>query len=298
MVFGAPIFNRIAPNVAFYLDRANVPNLLFGWLAIGLADTGKDSSEVDFVIPDAQMPAAIASLVAADYPLCTDTKCGELESDRLTGYARQKEFPFTWKHHYHPKPSAHFHMGGTNILSLHVQSALLWWLPELRIGPPAVDDPDLMLWRLRNNTDSLLPSYSEDPLYVQPAIWEDLPQYSEIHSGQSERDNHPIKILNQNSLVEACIMLYCRDWARNEHLKVLWGHMLTELSDRAPCRTKKNVRARFKRAWDSLNFRIVTRRGFFEEMRALRDRLARDNELGPLVNGETWCPPRHDWTSG
>ncbi|KAL4749330.1 hypothetical protein BDW72DRAFT_204872 [Aspergillus terricola var. indicus] len=266
------VSKKLASDVAFCLDEANVPNLLFGWLALSLAGSRQIINEVDFVIPDAQMPTATATLVAAGYPLCTDASCVELNYDRV-GDRSQDIGMITAKNRYHPVPAAHFHFElGQYLLSLHMQSSLLWWLPRLQPGAPAADDPDLTL-----SNDPKLPPYSENG-----------------GSGPWASNFYPVKILNPNSLTEAVIMLHCRDTAREHRLYTLWSFMLCFLGDADGSlgeRHEKHLRPKFHLAWECLNVRISMQGSVYREMRLLRNELARAGELGPLIDCNTWQPP-------
>ncbi|KAL4999965.1 hypothetical protein BDV10DRAFT_183838 [Aspergillus recurvatus] len=72
------VSRKLASDIASYLGQANVPNL-FGWLALAMAGSPGPEflNDVNFVIPDGQMSAAIETMVAAGYPLCADTSCSE-----------------------------------------------------------------------------------------------------------------------------------------------------------------------------------------------------------------------------
>ncbi|RDW65729.1 uncharacterized protein DSM5745_09468 [Aspergillus mulundensis] len=215
------------------------------------------------------MPTAISTLVGFGYPLCTDPNCLQLRHNRVRVRRGRNAHEYLVNNQFHPVPAAHFHFESNRILlSLHVQSALLWWLPELQTGPPAADDPHLML--------------SNDPR---------LPPASHQGSGPWGDDFHPIKILNPNSLTEAAIFLYCRDAARKHCLTALWVRMMRRLGDvDGVSPTKHLSRPDFQVAWDCLNQRGP---GIFiyREIQLLRNRLARAGELGPLINVNTWQPP-------
>ncbi|KAI9373512.1 hypothetical protein BJX61DRAFT_541664 [Aspergillus egyptiacus] len=265
---------KLAADVAFHLDEAGVPNLLFGWLALSLVGSREILTEIDFVIPDAQIPTATATLVALGYPLCAHPRCAELTFDRVGDRCRHMGL-ITSDNRYHPVAAAHFHLkSGQYLLSLHAQSSLLWWLPELQPGPPAADDPDLTL-----SNDSKLPPYAENG-----------------GTGPWPGDLHPVKILNPNSFTEAVIMLYCRDSARDLRLYSVWIRIMSSLMDADGIlgqRVEKHLRPKFQLAWDCFNQRIpiAPLESYYKEMKLLRNRLARAGELGPLIDANTWQPP-------
>ncbi|RDW65737.1 uncharacterized protein DSM5745_09476 [Aspergillus mulundensis] len=279
---------KLASDVAFYLDEAKVPNLLFGWLAMSLVGSRKVSTEVDFVIPDNKMPAAIKTLAeTANYPVCKDPNCNELHFDRVRGYTADQSLVLS-PNRIHSVAAAHFHLeDGTFILNLHPQSKLLWWLPELTTAAPAAEDPYLML-----STDPRLP-----PLSVKPALEGVAPTGGP--GPCSANLYHPVKILNPGSLTEALLTLLCRDRARQamgeseeaDHLAMLWTLMSSQLYDSCGTSISKHVRPKFKEAWDGLNERDPGMTNVFNAVRALRDRMALANELGPLVDGSKYTPP-------
>lgn len=268
---------KLASNVASRLDQENVPNLAFGYLALNLTDSSRESfKEVDFVIPDAQMSCAIATLIMAGYNHCEDATCNEANEDRKSSLHPSsepiKETQFlTYQDRFHPAPFAHFHLDSADyILSLHLQSALLWWLPEIQTGPPDTADPDIILW---DNEETTGVSFLEDKVSL----------YS---SGY-----HPIRTLNSSSLTEAFIMLYCRDVIPEKPVRIHWLLFVAKLLDHwdAPgVNRRKFLRDEFKLVWECLNKRNCQNRlHFLEPLWELATILAQEGMLGPLVDGES-----------
>ncbi|KAL4908489.1 hypothetical protein BDW74DRAFT_147514 [Aspergillus multicolor] len=211
---------------------------------MSLAGGKEISTEIDFVIPKKQMPAAIITLTeTANYPLCRDSTCNELNYDRVTDYCQDQDLIMS-SNRYHSVPAAHFHLQNSKfILSLHLQSTLLWWLKELKTGPPTATDPDLML--------------SNDPRLPPPEKGGSGPWPGNLY--------HPTKILSPSSLTEALLMLFCQDLARRvfdenngeaDRLWRVWAHMLAPLHDEVDSAPVKNVTPKFKEAWDCLNGRM------------------------------------------
>ncbi|KAL4902901.1 hypothetical protein BDW74DRAFT_180199 [Aspergillus multicolor] len=268
------VAKKIATNVASHLDQAKIPNVLFGWLAVTLAGGCKPMTEVDFVIPDAYMPAAVIALTQAMY------------NSRSAGHGDRK-YSETLVNNYHPVPAAHYHLESNKfVLFLHIQSSLLWWLPPdaLTIEPPAPNDPLFML-----SSDRRLQAYSQDP---DAASW--LTDYG-------------LKVLTPSALTEAKLYLYCRDSARSHTLLITWDFMLIRLSDKGYCIRNtdcvdhphgdcipKRLRPRFQRAWDMLNGRIPRpwgQRSPYVGVHRLRNELAESGELGPLVDRKNYRKP-------
>ena len=106
----------------------------------------------------------------------------------------------------------HFHLTSKwddkGVLALYTKSSLLWWLPEFQLGPPAPDDPDLLM-----SDDSRLPSFR-----VKGATgpWTGM---------------YPVKVLNANSYAEALIRLLCRDWNHVNCYDLHWIMLLEDLTD-------------------------------------------------------------------
>ncbi|RDW65731.1 uncharacterized protein DSM5745_09470 [Aspergillus mulundensis] len=133
------VSRKLATDVAFYLDEANIANVLFGWQGLILVGNRMVDGEVDFVIPDAQMPTAIKALESVGYLRCNEPDCVELNSDRM-GPDEQNGYLVIKRNRCHRVAAAHFHFEAKQyLLSLHLQSSLLWWLSELTTanGPPA-----------------------------------------------------------------------------------------------------------------------------------------------------------------
>ncbi|KAL4899617.1 hypothetical protein BDW74DRAFT_183575 [Aspergillus multicolor] len=77
-----------ACHVAQILNKAEIPNILWGFVAISLAGDipNPDIPEIDLMIPDHQIADAVLALNASRswYRLCEDTDCIELTGERST----------------------------------------------------------------------------------------------------------------------------------------------------------------------------------------------------------------------
>ncbi|KAL4779509.1 hypothetical protein BJX76DRAFT_340486, partial [Aspergillus varians] len=137
---------RLASTASFLLNSANIPNILFGWLALALVSHDTRSREVDLVVPDTHIKAAIQTLTDAGYGYgypcngpCTRPDCiyswidrspssgpdddgdGDRDGDKDDG-ARRVPFHLRW----HQPAEAHFHLdGGLYVLSVHRKSQVL-----------------------------------------------------------------------------------------------------------------------------------------------------------------------------
>ncbi|KAL2810788.1 hypothetical protein BJX63DRAFT_434023 [Aspergillus granulosus] len=67
------------------LDGASTPYLLWGWIILTLHTTEVQVPEIEFVMPEGKLQAAIDKLVAAGYPACEAPTCVELFVDRAAG---------------------------------------------------------------------------------------------------------------------------------------------------------------------------------------------------------------------
>ncbi|RDW72715.1 uncharacterized protein DSM5745_07887 [Aspergillus mulundensis] len=233
------------------LDQAGVPNVIWGWLALGLHTADNGNREIEFVIADKKLDEAKRVLAAAGFTACTDTSCGELCEDRFPvekmavvfgtmdlatrGAAMGAAYSFD---RYHPVPAVHYHVQGLpqwapyELLSLHKQSAQLWWLPELKTDAPAPDDRNLTL----TNSARLLTGNGRTAPFNGP--------------GQ-----YPMKVLLPWAFLEAVILLRCRDYGHMRDLHNLWRFKLMYFVPHdADVRDKLDPQ--FKPVWDALNQRL------------------------------------------
>jgi hypothetical protein len=185
----------IASEASRMLHGASIPNVLYGWEAMNLAGVQTNSLEVELVVNDNTVQAAIA--IFQKFGQCADSRCNEL-------LVRRRNVESPQRLHYHPVPAAHYHMrNGQYLLSLFLKSAILWWLPDLQLGAPAPKDPYLTL--------------STDPSLPLPAV-----------SGEW-RNLHPITILKPGAFVDATILLFCRNACHHERLGALYSYMIAAL---------------------------------------------------------------------
>ncbi|KAL4907857.1 hypothetical protein BDW74DRAFT_113054 [Aspergillus multicolor] len=261
---------KLAFDVARLLDQDSIPNVLWGWLGLSLVASDQGNREVEFVIPDNQIDDARKSLATAGFTVCTNPKCPELCEDRfpedqwrptfrLMGIERQNATvgAITSFDRYHPVAAAHYHVERQSaeyrILSLHRKSSQLWWLPELKTGPPSSDDRNLTL-----SNSSRLPTGKG-----RSGPW---------------TDQYPIKVLLPWAFLEAVMLLRCRDYGHTRGLHLLWNPILylfcphdEELRDK--------IHPRFRLAWDSLNDRRPEGEMQWLKMRHLRTSLIQAGEL-------------------
>ncbi|KAL3483811.1 hypothetical protein BJX62DRAFT_69315 [Aspergillus germanicus] len=238
----------IASEASRMLHGASIPSALYGWEAMNLAGVQTNSLEVELMVNDNTVQAAIA--VFQEFGQCTDSRCNAL-------LVRRRNVESPQRLHYHPVPAAHYHMGnGQYLLSLFLKSAILWWLPDLQLGAPAPNDPYSTL--------------STNPSLPLPAV-----------SGEW-RDLHPITILKPGAFVDATILLFCRNACHHERLGALYSYMIAALCDSEPGTVKKTPRAEFQPAWDCFNGRFPAGTDPLSEMKKLRQRLIERGDLGVL----------------
>ncbi|CAI7665982.1 unnamed protein product [Penicillium glandicola] len=214
---------RPAADVARILDEAQVPNILWGMMAMCLVGVWKEEEkDVEFLILDHLITDASNALIAAGFTSCTDPDCREVQI----------------KGNYRPVPAVHFHIESQyprhQVLRLYPKSGHLWWLPDFELGPPAADDPDLML-----SNDLRLPPFAEKGF---SGPWTEL---------------YLIKILNPSSFTEAVWYLIFRDLGYANMHETIWLDMIVPLmeSHTHPHRTiKRTLRPRFQAMWEEFNF--------------------------------------------
>ncbi|KAL4911850.1 hypothetical protein BDW62DRAFT_207041 [Aspergillus aurantiobrunneus] len=149
--FGA----NLAQEVAKAFDEATppVPYVFWGWGTVSLYQIKITFPNIDFVIHDDHIQRAIDTLIAAGYQICIDTECDEFHEDRARKFLsesleeRARSMPAPGEllyNRFHSVGAAHFHHESF-VLTLHPQSEILFWLPEIKAGGPEEHDPDLML---------------------------------------------------------------------------------------------------------------------------------------------------------
>ncbi|KAL4901614.1 hypothetical protein BDW74DRAFT_181621 [Aspergillus multicolor] len=211
-------------DVARILDTARIPNLLFGWWAVGCHGIDLSFPEVDFVIPNNDIEAAASALAATGhFHRCTNPNCVEWTADRrprdyfqaplhqplpLSMIAAQAKF-----NNYHAIAQDHLHTGRDytyfTVISLYAQSRLLWSFPKITLDPITSDDRTFMF-----TNDVRLPPRTEGG---STGPWNSL---------------YPVKILTHAALVEALLLLFCRDLGHLEHTDVAWLDMLNKVIGR------------------------------------------------------------------
>lgn len=170
----------IIPIIAEILDNTFVPNVLVGDAMLGIMGAFIFPRCLQFVVPDKDIEAAIASLVAAGFPRCNDTN----------GCRR-------YSTHF-PLAAAHFHLwddeeAGTTDpgkLCIHNQSDMLWSFPDLPFYISDRNNPYFM-----TITDDRLP---------------DQPEEKELF-GRYPANTYPVRIPTPVKACEAAMLLYCRD---------------------------------------------------------------------------------------
>ncbi|KAL4929355.1 uncharacterized protein BDV17DRAFT_261664 [Aspergillus undulatus] len=107
-------------------------------------------------------------------------------------------------------------------------------VPDIQLGPPAADDPDLIL-----SDDSSLPAKTPGETPDGPCgPWSGLYQ---------------VKISNANPFTESLLWLLCRDLRRNFSLWVWWSMMLEAVLE--DDNFTKQLKSGFRGAWDGINGR-------------------------------------------
>ncbi|KAL4937465.1 hypothetical protein BDV06DRAFT_226915 [Aspergillus oleicola] len=248
-----PISRKLASEVAFILDEASIPNMVFGWIGLTLAGSNFGIREVEFVIPDAYIDAAVTALVKAGYDfLCQHPECPELRVDRDQGREDANADAMLQIDRFHAVEAAHFHLDNWGyLLSLHKKSEVLWWLDDRDLALSTDyqghlaqgDHPDLIL----SNDTSRIPPFLPSTDVTGSGPWVGL---------------YPVRTLNPHSYTGAIMLLVCRNMGHVERLDRMWGSILVALKDEGSnsrCRNRgivfKMVRPLFKPAWEWFNHR-------------------------------------------
>ncbi|KAL3470705.1 hypothetical protein BJX99DRAFT_263976 [Aspergillus californicus] len=270
-----------ALDTARILAEAEIPHVLWGWLAIALMGPDNGPTEIEFVIPDAQVDDAVCALVNGGFKLCCNRDCKELSVSRfppMVGVEVEGRGFFIplqcaaaiYSHdREHAVASAHFHLDKKyehyKVLSLHAKSNLLWNFPDITTDIPAANDP---FYRLSN--DARL-----GPNHESPGRW----------TGEGVQ---PIKILTPWALTDALIYLLCRDWYGLDKLYCLWQRMLPAIIHSRDSEIRDKIEPQFRTFYEYHMLRGPVRENIWRPLRPLRDRLIAENKLGTL--------PPHDLT--
>lgn len=234
------------------------------------------------MVPDSLLLLATNALIASGFTLCKDSDCEELREDRhppdsddehpiIRGNQpiSPREVRSILAHNrYHAIADAHFHIGSKysfyTTLSLYNKSSTLWWLPDIQLGPPVDDDPNLML----SNDPQLLPfkkGGSSGP-------WIGL---------------YPIKALKPSPLAEAIILLLCRDYGDVKHVYRGWVRMSCALVGQKGHTMnreaiERSLKPQFLPVWHSFTCCGPEGQNIYIPLRQLRDKLIENNELPHL----------------
>ncbi|KAL4969094.1 uncharacterized protein BDV14DRAFT_117642 [Aspergillus stella-maris] len=278
-----PISRKLASEVAFILDEANIPNMVFGWIGLTLSGANFNIREIEFVIPDAFIDAATNVLVEAGYDFhCTHPDCPELQADRdkernRTG-GNSNSDPALQIDRYHTVGAAHFHIDNwAYLLTLYKKSEVLWWVYDEALNLST--DPLGLLAQGRHsdlilsNDVARIPPFSYNMSMTGSGPWHGL---------------YPVRTLNPASFTEAVILLVCRNLGHIERVDRMWGAMLLALKDEEDERgdryiVRKNVGTMFRRAWEWFNHRPMHGdKAGLTSLIEFRHELKRKGLLGPL----------------
>ncbi|KAL4962925.1 uncharacterized protein BDV14DRAFT_202371 [Aspergillus stella-maris] len=281
---------EIAARVACALDRADVENVLWGWLPIALIQENRSFPEIEFVVPDEKAQQAVQTLIDDGFPQCTDPKCAELQPDRLEKYmrstgactAQQENQALCYYGDVYdlrgleindrqaattPENQAaqeivpyaaivakdRYHPVGT--AHFHYNTHIITILPK----------SDVLFWLPQLKSGTKLGGDATFLLSTDPTLPVAFPRDIQVSPNQmTEQFIHrgptgpwtglyPVKILNPDIFAEALMWLLARDFDRDEALH-LRAHLL--ISDILETEWfSRCVSARFRAAWDGLNHR-------------------------------------------
>ncbi|KAJ5185482.1 hypothetical protein N7491_006652, partial [Penicillium cf. griseofulvum] len=241
------------------IDEAQVPNILWGQMAGCLVARWRtEEADLEFVIPDHLIMTGSDALAAAGFTPCTDPECREVQT---TGNDR-------------PVAPVHCHVvsrypryEGLLVIRLYPKSGHLWWLPDFKVSPPAIDDPDLML--------------SNDP---------QLPPYIPGGCSGPWTEIYPIQILSPNSYAEAVLLLHFRDYKHANSYDNTWHFLLFPLMEyhiNPELTVKRTLRPKFQAKWEEFNLPWKNLQNKFNPLLKLMKEMRDNNELPP--------PPPVNW---
>ncbi|KAL4863000.1 hypothetical protein BDV12DRAFT_178045, partial [Aspergillus spectabilis] len=235
-----------AADVARILDAAEIPNILWGLLSVGLVEQDRAYPEIDFVIPDERVEQAKDALAAAKlipYVMPHDPDFLDKRS-RFICLCYRKNC-----HGQHALTFAHLCGNIIILTTLHRKSEILPWLSDIKLENPHPQDPDLML-----ASDHVL-AYCGGPCACTV--------------------RRPVKVLNPEAYTESLIWLFARDFLAGGGLIDHRRSLLQSLENSEV--VTGYLRPKFQAVWDALvNPR---RRSVVTAVAELRERLRWDGFL-------------------
>ncbi|KAL4914159.1 hypothetical protein BDW62DRAFT_204878 [Aspergillus aurantiobrunneus] len=293
--------SAISIAMAFHLDEAKIPNVLFGgWLALRFAGYDTNPNEASFVIPDSSIPTAANILTAAGFnEPCTDDECREAHVDGdqslhvspcVDCVAADAEMQFRPYERFHPVPEVHFHLVdgdgfgdgfGEYLLSLYCKSNLLWWSGDGELG---VSTGFLAAAEYMDGDGAVIETATVTKVTTHTLRSQNtarIPPYMDRLGGGALPSLYPIQFLSPDSFTDALILLFCRTIEDAESLYRWWGTMLGIMKSLEHERGKKiKVRSEFETACATFGPR--DKHGGITDLLCLSRALAEKGELGPL----------------
>ncbi|PTU20322.1 hypothetical protein P175DRAFT_0481567 [Aspergillus ochraceoroseus IBT 24754] len=244
--------SRLASQVAQVLDTAGVPNVLWGSLAMNVLGCPEVGEDTQLIIPDRFAQAATDAISVAGLNPCPHgSTCGVI------------------KGRDEPYPNTHFHINEdevTQTVDFYRKSSLIWSLPDMKPGNPSTNDRTYIL--------------ASDARHPVSHIWKGG---TSCGSGPFPNNFPPVKILTKIALVEALILLCCRDFDSRNPQRGVWIDALSSMATfvvRDP--DPKELDPRFSVFWKCIKEReSKTACDILGELRA-----------GLLMAGELPPPPK------
>ncbi|KAL3476432.1 hypothetical protein BJX99DRAFT_258368 [Aspergillus californicus] len=272
---------KLAADVARILDKAEVPNVLFGLLAVGLIAVDLGVGEADFVVRDDDLHSAVNALRATGFPLCEESDCRELKEDRYDptinkgkGYwTSDALYGIVAENRYHAIAKVHFHLESfgypdCTLLSLFTQTKLLWAFPDLILDPPTADDRVFWL-----SNDPRLPPPRKPGRPGACGPWTKL---------------HPVRILSPVSLSEALILLFAQNYGHDKSVDIAWRDMFSMVVDEGE--TNRVLNPKYQRVWNSFKGIGPPGENVHISVRHLKEQLIAEGSLKeiPPCNNIKW----------
>ncbi|KAL2852101.1 hypothetical protein BJY01DRAFT_244713 [Aspergillus pseudoustus] len=234
-----PDIPAIATKVAEVLDKADVPNFLWGYTPVSILGADYGYPEIDFIINKPKMRAAQNALTNAGYTLCLDETCSRKSRDGCRHVDADLHFHNETEHlHYEPQNPASF--AGIRI---YAKGKLTWWVLEKKItvGPPL------------DNRDT-----RGDPLFMLTTEADGIPP-QELNGKPTGTGpwtgRYAVKMLRPARLYEAIRVLealYFYDVERRgDTFGALWIAMLTSCSNAAVIsEIDRDIKREFRQIFD------------------------------------------------
>ncbi|KAL3491023.1 hypothetical protein BJX62DRAFT_237624 [Aspergillus germanicus] len=223
--------------VAKVLNAAKVPNVLWGWQAVGLLGVDYKYPEIDIIVIKQHIKRASKALAAAGYTRCTDTICSTKSNDGHCHLAADDHFHSDAAHLHYDKDWRSTGFAG---IRLYSKARLLWWIPDNRLETMEDRAVDALFM---TTTDELIPELDERTWASGTGRWDGVP------------DAGGFRMLRPAPFFEALQLLMCLYYygveTQGNAFSDMWcGNLLSETNNGIVQEVEEKLSPEFWRVWD------------------------------------------------